>query len=303
MKEDRTQKGNLDMESVMQGTTDESSSSTDAFFDSLESDVNSVITQDNSTDKEQVTPSTKVGDPSETGNGGELVEETKVDPDKNWEKRYSDSSREAQRLSAEVKNLEPLKPLLEVMQKDPKLIPYIREYLESGGKPDETVQEKLRLDEDFVFDSHEAVTNPESDSAKVMNHMVNQQVEQRMQKHLKSERQRINASRAKGEMQKAEVDFKERHNLTNDEFKEFQEKAKGHRMTLDDAFYLVNRDKVQQNVANASKQDTLKQMKNVRSIPTSQASANNAGEVKKSQGDQILDALKDLDSGVDGLFG
>jgi hypothetical protein len=189
------------------------------------------------------------------------------------------------------------------MQKDPKLIPYIREYLESGGKPDETVQEKLRLDEDFVFDSHEAVTNPESDSAKVMNHMVNQQVEQRMQKHLKSERQRINASRAKGEMQKAEEDFKERHKLTNDEFKEFQEKAKGHRMTLDDAFYLVNRDKVQQNVANASKQDTLKQMKNVRSIPTSQASANNAGEVKKSQSDQILEALKDLDGGVDGLFG
>ena len=303
MNNDRTQKGNLDMESVMQGTTDESSSSTDAFFDSLESDVNSVITQDNSTDKEQVTPSTKVGDPSETGNSGELVEEAKVEPDQNWEKRYSDSSREAQRLSAEVKNLEPLKPLLEVMQKDPKLIPYIREYLESGGKPDETVQEKLRLDEDFVFDSHEAVTNPESDSAKVMNHMVNQQVEQRMQKHLKSERQRINASRAKGEMQKAEVDFKERHNLTNDEFRDFQEKAKGHRMTLDDAFYLVNRDKVQQNVANASKQDTLKQMKNVRSIPTSQASANNAGEVKKSQGDQILDALKDLDSNVDGLFG
>ena len=303
MKQDRTQKGNLDMESVMQGTIDESSSSTDAFFDSLESDVNSVITQDNSTDKEQVTPSTKVGDPSETGNSGELVEETKTEPDTDWQKRYSDSSREAQRLSAEVKNLEPLKPLLEVMQKDPKLIPYIREYLESGGKPDQTVQEKLRLDEDFVFDSHEAVTNPESDSAKVMNHMVNQQVEQRMQKHLKSERQRINATRAKGEMQKAEEDFKERHNLTNDEFKDFQEKAKGHRMTLDDAFYLVNRDKVQQNVANASKEDTLRQMKNVRDIPTTQAGSNNAGEVKKSQGDQILDVLQNIDGGVDDLFG
>ena len=301
MKDDRTQKGNLDVETVMQGTTDESSSSTDAFFDALESDVNSAITHDNSTDKEQVTPQKKGS--SETGNGGELVEETKTEPDTDWQKRYSDSSREAQRLSAEVKNLEPLKPLLEVMQKDPKLIPYIREYLESGGKPDQTVQEKLRLDEDFVFDSHEAVTNPESDSAKVMNHMVNQQVEQRMQKHLKSERQRINASKAKSEMQKAEADFKERHNLTNDEFREFQEKAKGHRMTLDDAFYLVNRDKVQQNVANASKQDTLKQMKNVRNIPTSQASANNAGEVKKSDGDQILEALKDLDGGADNLFG
>ena len=297
--EENTQKSNLDVETAMQGTAADTSSSTDAFFNALESDVNSVVTQDNSTKTEQVTP--QVEGSSDAGNSGEPVVETK--PETDWEKRYSDSSREAQRLSAEVKNLEPLKPLLEVMQKDPKLIPYIREYLESGGKPDETVQEKLRLDEDFVFDSHEAVTNPESDSAKVMNHMVNQQVEQRMQKHLKSERQRVNASRAKGEMQKAEVDFKERHNLTNDEFRDFQEKAKGHRMTLDDAFYLVNRDKVQQNVANASKQDTLKQMKNVRSIPTSQASANNAGEVKKSQGDQILDALKDLDSGVDGLFG
>ena len=131
--------------------------------------------------------------------------------------------------------------------------------------------------------------------------MVNQQVEQRMQKHLKSERQRVNASKAKSEMQKAEVDFKERHNLTNDEFRDFQEKAKGHRMTLDDAFYLVNRDKVQQNVANASKEDTLRQMKNVRNIPTTQAGSNNAGKVAKSQGDQILDVLQSID-GVDDLF-
>ena len=91
--------------------------------------------------------------------------------------------------------------------------------------------------------------------------------------------------------------------MFNEEFSEFQEKAKGHRMTLDDAYYLVNRDKVQKNVANASKEDTLRQMKNVRSIPTSQASTNNAGEVNKSEGDKILDVLKDLDGGVDGLFG
>jgi len=101
----------------------------------------------------------------------------------------------------------------------------------------------------------------------------------------------------------AERDFKERHKLTDEQFQAFQEKAKGHRMTLDDAFYLVNRDKVQQNVANASKEDTLRQMKNVRNIPVSQAGSNNAGEVKRSQGDQILEALQDIDSGVDDLFG
>tara|TARA_Y100001938_G_scaffold150561_1_gene242071 strand:- start:224 stop:1135 length:912 start_codon:yes stop_codon:yes gene_type:complete len=303
MAENKKQKGNLDMETVMQGTTEDQSSSTDAFFDALENDVNSAITHDNSTDKEQVTPQAQAKDPSDTGNSGETVEETQAELSTDWEKRYSDSSREAQRLNAELKELQPLQPLLEVMKKDPNLIPYIKDYLEQGGKPNQSVQDKLKLDEDFVFDSHEAVTNPDSDSAKVMNHMVNEQVNNRMQKHLAAERQRVNAARAKNELHKAEVDFKKRHKLTDEQFKDFQEKAKGHRMTLDDAFYLVNRDKVQQNVANASKEETLRQMKNVREIPTSQASTNNAGEVKKSEGDKILDVLKDLDGGVDGLFG
>ena len=303
MAENKEQKGNLDMETVMQGTTEDQSSSTDAFFDALENDVNSAITHDNSTDKEQVTPQAQAKDPSDTGNSGETVEETQAELSTDWEKRYSDSSREAQRLNAELKELQPLQPLLEVMKKDPNLIPYIKDYLEQGGKPNQSVQDKLKLDEDFVFDSHEAVTNPDSDSAKVMNHMVNEQVNNRMQKHLAAERQRVNAARAKNELHKAEVDFKKRHKLTDEQFKDFQEKAKGHRMTLDDAFYLVNRDKVQQNVANASKEETLRQMKNVREIPTSQASTNNAGEVKKSEGDKILDVLKDLDGGVDGLFG
>ena len=295
--EENTQKGNLDMETVMQGTAADTSSSTDAFFNALESDVNSGIKD--STKTEQVT--SQVESSSDAGNSGEP--EVEANPETDWEKRYSDSTREAQRLGAEMKNLEPLKPLLEVMKKDPNLIPYIRDYLESGGKPDKTVQEKLNLGEDFVFDPHEAVTNPDSDSAKVMNTMVNKQVEQRMKKHVGAERKRVANTQIKAKMVEAEKDFKERHSLTDEQFQDFQAKAKGHRMTLDDAFYLVNRDKVQQNVANASKEDTLRQMKNVREIPTTQAGSNNAGEVKRSQGDQILEALQDIDGGIDDLFG
>ena len=296
--EETVQKGNLGVEEVLKGNS-KATSSTDAFFDALESDVNSAVTHDNSTTTEQVTP--QVEGSSDTGNSGEPVVEAK--PEIDWEKRYSDSTREAQRLGAEMKNLEPLKPLLEVMKKDPNLIPYIRNYLESGGKPDKTVKDTLQLDEDFVFDPHEAVTNPDSDSAKVMNTMVNKQVEQRMKKHVGAERKRVAQTQIKSKMIAAEKDFKERHKLTDEQFQAFQEKAKGHRMTLDDAFYLVNRDKVQQNVANASKEDTLRQMKNVRDIPTTQAGSNNAGEVKKSQGDQILDVLQGIDGGVEDLFG
>jgi len=296
--EETTQQSNLDVETVLQGDTESADSSTDAFFDALESDVNSAVTHKDSTKTEQVTP--QVEGSSDTGNGGEP--EVEARPDTDWEKRYSDSTREAQRLGAELKHLEPLKPLLEVMKKDPNLIPYIKDYLESGGKPDKTVQEKLNLGEDFVFDPHEAVTNPDSDSAKVMHQMVNKQVANRMQQHIGTERKRVQQAQVKARMVEAEQDFKKRHKMTNEQFNEFQDKAKGHRMTLDDAFYLVNRDKVQQNVANASKEDTLRQMKNVRNIPTTQAGSNNAGEVNKSAGDQILDVLKGID-GTDDLFG
>ena len=299
MANERTQTGNLDVETALQGDADSTESSTDAFFGALENDVNSVVTHTNSTKTEQATP--QVEGSSDAGNSGAPAVEIQSDTD--WKKRYSDSTREAQRLNAEMRNLQPLKPLLEVMKKDPKLIPYIRDYLESGGKPDKTVQSKLQLDEDFIFDPQEAVTNPDSDSARVMNHMVNQQVEQRMKKHITAERKRIGNSQAKKRMHLMERDFIKRHNLTEEQYKEFAVKARDHRMTLDDAYYLVNRDKVQKNVANASREDTLQQMKNVRDIPTTQAGSNNAGEVKKSQSDEILDVLKDLDGGVDGLFG
>ena len=109
MTEENTQQSNLDVETVLQGDTEPTTSSTDAFFDALESDVNSAVTHKNSTKTEQVTP--QVEGSSDTGNGGEPVEETKAEPKSDWEKRYSDSSREAQRLNAELKELQPIQPL------------------------------------------------------------------------------------------------------------------------------------------------------------------------------------------------
>jgi hypothetical protein len=296
----KNEKGsNLDIETVMQGD-DSTSSSPDSFFGQLEDKVNGAIVDEISpTGTQQVTSEKS---PSLSGDSKEpQVEQPQVD-NTDWKKRYSDSTREAQTMAAKLKKLEPLNPLLKVMEKDPNLIPYIKDYLESGGKPDATVQSKLKLDEDFVFDGHEAVTNPESDSAKVMSHMVNQQVEERMKTHVKSERQRVQQAQIGQRMKAAEEDFKGKHGLTNEQFKDFQDKAKGYKMTLDDAYWLVNRDKVQQNIANNTKEDTLRQMKNVRNIPQSNSGTNNAGSVNKSEGDKLLDALKSVDGGLN-IFG
>jgi len=293
------QVGNLDMEDVMKGDNS-TSSSTDSFFNKLEDGVNgAIVDKINPTETQQVTSEES---PSLSGDSTETQVEEPKKSRTDWKKRYSDSTREAQRIQAELTKLKPLTPLLTVMEKDPNLIPYIKDYLESGGKPDATVQDKLKLDEDFVFDGHEAVTNPESDSAKVMNHMVNEKVESRMKTHVETERVRVQKAQLNQKMLQAESDFKEKHNLSGDEFKDFQEKAKGYKMTLEDAFWLVNRNKVNQNIANSTREDTLRQMKNVRSIPQSNSSTNNAGSVDKSDSDKLLEALKGVDGGFD-IFG
>ena len=73
-------------------------------------------------------------------------------------------------------------------------------------------------------------------------------------------------------------------------------------MTLDDVNYLLNRNQNNDNVANSVKKDMLNQMKNVRNMPTSASGANNQ-DPGRSESDEVFDAIKGLDDGVDNLFG
>ena len=90
--------------------------------------------------------------------------------------------------------------------------------------------------------------------------------------------------------------------MTDEEYEGFVGKAKEHVLTLEDVNYLVNRDKVAANTANATRADMLNQMKNVRDMPTSASGANSQAEQKSPDSD-VFDGLLDLDGGVDNLFG
>ena len=90
--------------------------------------------------------------------------------------------------------------------------------------------------------------------------------------------------------------------MSDEQYVQFVEKAKTHVLTLEDVNYLLNRDKVAANTANATRADMLSQMKNVRDMPTS-ASGANSQEGDKSPDSDIFDGLLGLDGGVDNLFG
>ena len=269
------------------------------FFDQLDSQINGGIadnleTQDLESGPEQVTHS--------ISGSGSNTSANQSEGGTDWEKRYKDSSREAVKWRDAYKNVEQFVPVLDAMKKDSGLVEHVRNYLVSGGQPAQSIQNNLGLGEDFMFDANEAMSDPNSDSAKVMNAHVDQLVQRRIAETVNTEKQRALAVNQKNVQQKAFEEYKQKHNMTDEQFEDFKKRASEHTVSLDDIGYILNRSQVNQNVAQNTKQDMLNQMKNVRSMPTSASGANSQGEAK-SNDRQVFDNILGLNQGVDNLFG
>tara|TARA_R100000458_G_scaffold47191_1_gene45907 strand:+ start:270 stop:1181 length:912 start_codon:yes stop_codon:yes gene_type:complete len=278
----------------------QSNEGSETFFNDLEQQVNggiidetAEVTQQEISGSEQVTHNTQ-------SVGSENVE-TPTDDGTDWKKRYEDSSREAVKLSEQYRSVEPFVPVLEAMKNDSGLVDHVRDYLKNGGKPAQSVQEQLGLDEDFVFDAND-IADPDSDSAKVMNAHVDTMVQKRVGQMLNVEKQRAQQMQQAQARVAEEKAFMQKNNMNQDQFNAFKEKAQQHVMTLDDVNYLLNRNQNNTNVANSTKADMLNQMKNVRNMPTSASGANSQGQ-QRSESDEVFDLINGFDSDVDNLFG
>ena len=273
--------------------------SDDSFFDNLEDSVNSMVS-----DTETPVEATPTQDPNNTV-AEEQVSQTPTEADQ-LKKRYSDSSREAQRLKAELNELKPFVPVLDAMKKDSGLVDHVRSYFEGGGSVPKNIKEQLALDEEFELDNEELVNNPDSDSRKVFNAMVDNVVKKRADEILQKEEAKAQEMNFKLDIRNEAVDFMKKHNMTEEQFVNFAKNAKeefaNRRLSFDDMYYLTNRENTAANVANATKQDMLSQMRNVRNIPTSQGGTNNAGNPEKNPNDTLFETLLETDGNLDNLF-
>ena len=245
------------------------------FFSQLDRQVmGEVLEQPNV--EAQVEQTTPIQDPVAEQN----TEQVSVD----WEKRYSDSSREAKRLNNQLQDLEPYMPLLNAMKEDPNLISHVRGYFEGGGSAPKSVKEQLGLDEDFVFDYDDALSNPDSQSAKLFNATVDGVVQRRLGDFARKQSEQ---SRRASE----ETSFKSKHNVSDEDYNDLMKYAKSHKLTLEDVYYLKNRDNRDNEVANNTRNEVIQQMKNVRQMPTSVASSGNTQREEKSLDDAVFDKL------------
>ena len=278
--------------------TDKVFGSSDNFFEALEGDVNGIVADDNTEATQQAVGTEQVTQQEAVGS-----DNVEWDDDGNpYKKRYKDSSREAVKLREQYKEIEPFVPVLDAMKNDSGLVEHVREYLVNGGTPSKTIQEQIGLDEDFIFDQQEAMTDPKSDSAKLMNAQVDKVVQARVGQILRAEKQNAQKINAEKSRQQIEKDFQEKKGMNDEQFNEFKERAKNHILTLEDVDYLLNRDQANANVVQHTKTDMLNQMKNVRNIPTTASGANSRAQ-DIDPNNAVFDTILGTDGDLDNLFG
>jgi hypothetical protein len=289
------------------------SEASEDFFGNLEEQVNGVANQGDFVEeavKQEAT--TEVTQPNLSGDSARATHPNRQEgsntvgdrsnENNSYKKRYQDSSREATKMASQLKDLKPFIPVLDAMKQDTGLVRHVREYLENGGSPSKTVKEKMNLPEDFVYDAQEALDNPESSSAKVMEAQIDKVVNNRVGTILNKEKENAVKMQQSLIKKKEAAEFKQRHKMSDEDFTNLVEKAKERKVTLDDVYYLVNKDKTQQNVATSTRKDMLSQMKNVRNMPVSQSSVNSQRASEKPD-DKVFDALLGNDGDLDNLFG
>ena len=262
----------------------------DSFFEELDNQVNGAIIDEPSQ------PTSSQSDNTLTSPNAEVQNQVPTDVNvENLQKRYSDSSREAKRLSGKLSELEPYMPVLDAMREDPNLIQHVRNYFEGGGQTPQTMTEKVNLDEDFVFDADEAFSKPESDSAKVLGATIDGVVQRRLNNALQGQ-QVENQKLAK------ETNFRQKHQMNDEEWSTFVEFAKSKSLELDDIYYLMNRKNRDTKIADNTRQELHNKMKEVQNQPGTLATQGSV-PVEKSAEDSVFDAILGSTNELEEAFG
>jgi hypothetical protein len=178
--------------------------------------------------------------------------------------RYSDSSREGKKLYEENREMSEYRdyiPILKKMREDPGLINHVRNYLDGNVTP-RSVTEELNLPEEFVFDGDEAIKNPNSDSARVLQSMISKGIEQKLRQH-------TDATNREKSQEDAMRSFRSEVQMSDGEFEEFVGWARQTPLTLRDIYYLKNRDVREREIAKNAINEREKQLQKMQGTPRS----------------------------------
>ena len=181
------------------------------------------------------------------------------------------------------------------MRKDPNLVSHVRDYFDGGGQAPKSMVEKMKLGEDFIFDPDEAISNPNSESAKVLNGTIEGVVQRRLSNELAKQKQEFTLDRKV-------QDFRTKHNMSDSDWNDFKNFADNQSLSLDDIYYLKNRGQREDNIARTSSENAVRKVQETQQRPKSLATKGST-KVETSEEGQIFDAIMGIDKELENAFG
>jgi hypothetical protein len=286
---EEAQVGNADINSAPESFI--SDDAQDDFFGQLEQEVNGAIVDDIGNETSTALETKSDNTQEVKGTTGEAQQEDI----ETLKKRYSDSSAEGKRLNKRLSELEPYLPILDEMRKDRNLVSHVKGYFDGGGQAPQSMVEKMNLGEDFIFDPDEAVGNPESDSAKVLNATIDGVVQRKLNNELDKQKKEFTLERQLS-------DFKTKHDMNDSEWNDFKTFADNQSLSLDDIYYLKNRGLREDNIAKSASNDAVRKVQETQRRPKSLATKGST-LVETSEEGQIFDSILGVDKELEHAFG
>ena len=152
------------------------------------------------------------------------------------------------------------------------------------------------------MDMDEAIADPNSQSAKVLDSYIDKKSEKRVNDMLHVERQKASKAAEVRRLRSQAKEFIQKNKMTEEQFKELDGWAQNHKMTWEDIYLLKNRNKVNANIANDSKQQVIDQMRSVQSAPPTASSAGGEVAGDTDHNDAIFDLIQKADNNLESVF-
>jgi len=243
-------------------------------------------------------PATLAEENANKGDGEKVVSREEYEAIKkelnDTKSKYGASSANAKRLHEKTQAFEKYSPIYDLLEKDEGAVNALSNYINKNQSVQDSVKAELGLDSDFEYSEQDAVNNPDSDSAKVMQRMMEITAEKVSNKKAQDQEAKFAADKRREVLHAEGQDLKAKYNLNEEDFNSFIDKVNSHKMTLEDLYLVINKDKVQENLVNNIVKEKLGNNSQSR---RSLASVGDSAD--KSVESSIMDVLVSVDHGTD----
>jgi len=196
---------------------------------------------------------------------------------KELEKKLGENSEAVNKL----RELNPVLPMLEAMLGDETFLGIAEDYFTDPQAQSEAMKKQLGIDDNFVFDLNNALSDPKSEDAKILNKLMQAKQPKPTQTNTQNNQQTSEEEKKR---------LMEKYDLSEEGYNEMMDKAAQHKITHDDIYFLMNKDKIISEAKKEAQSGVKKQMQTAQRLKKP-VSAGEATNQQSSPEDSFMNAL------------